>query len=58
MTRTMLTPVEKQIDLLRTTTRIRAFEERVRDLFAAGRLPGLVHLKIGQEGAVRKVVRG
>jgi len=29
--------------------RIRAFEERVRDLFAAGRLPGFVHLSIGQE---------
>jgi TPP-dependent pyruvate/acetoin dehydrogenase alpha subunit len=30
--------------------RIRAFEERVRDLFAGGRLPGFVHLSIGQEG--------
>jgi pyruvate dehydrogenase E1 component alpha subunit len=29
--------------------RIRAFEERVRDLFAGGRLPGFVHLSIGQE---------
>jgi pyruvate dehydrogenase E1 component alpha subunit len=29
--------------------RVRAFEERVRDLFAAGRLPGFVHLSIGQE---------
>jgi pyruvate dehydrogenase E1 component alpha subunit len=29
--------------------RIRAFEERVRDLFAAGRLPGFVHLSLGQE---------
>jgi pyruvate dehydrogenase E1 component alpha subunit len=27
--------------------RVRAFEERVRDLFAAGRLPGFVHLSIG-----------
>lgn len=41
---------EKQVELLRTTIRIRAFEERVRDLFAAGRLPGFVHLSIGQEG--------
>ena len=41
---------EKQVELLRTTFRIRAFEERVRDLFAAGRLPGFVHLSIGQEG--------
>ena len=39
-----------QINLLKTMIRIRAFEERVRDLFAAGRLPGFVHLSIGQEG--------
>jgi TPP-dependent pyruvate/acetoin dehydrogenase alpha subunit len=38
-----------QIALLKTMIRIRAFEERVRDLFAAGRLPGFVHLSIGQE---------
>jgi pyruvate dehydrogenase E1 component alpha subunit len=43
-------PAEKQIELLRTMIRIRAFEERVRDLFAAGHLPGFVHLGIGQEG--------
>ncbi len=41
---------ETQIELLRRMVRIRAFEERVRDLFAAGRLPGFVHLSIGQEG--------
>ncbi len=38
-----------QITLLKTMIRIRAFEERVRDLFSAGRLPGFVHLSIGQE---------
>jgi len=43
-------PPETQVGLLRTMIRIRAFEERVRDLFAAGRLPGFVHLSIGQEG--------
>jgi pyruvate dehydrogenase E1 component alpha subunit len=43
-------PPEMQVDLLRCMVRIRAFEERVRDLFAAGRLPGFVHLSIGQEG--------
>jgi pyruvate dehydrogenase E1 component alpha subunit len=42
-------PPETQIELLRSMVRIRAFEERVRDLFAAGRLPGFVHLSIGQE---------
>ena len=30
--------------------RIRRFEEKVASLFAAGRLPGFVHLSIGQEG--------
>jgi pyruvate dehydrogenase E1 component alpha subunit len=42
-------PTETQVHLLRTMIRIRAFEERVRDLFAGGRLPGFVHLSIGQE---------
>jgi pyruvate dehydrogenase E1 component alpha subunit len=37
------------ITLLKTMIRIRTFEERVRDLFSAGRLPGFVHLSIGQE---------
>jgi TPP-dependent pyruvate/acetoin dehydrogenase alpha subunit len=41
----MAIPAEKQIELLRTMFRIRAFEERVRDPFAAGRLPGFVHLR-------------
>jgi len=47
---TIVISPEKQIELLRTMIRIRAFEERVRDLFAAGRLPGFVHLSLGQEG--------
>ena len=37
------------LKLYETMVRIRAFEERVRDLFAAGRLPGFVHLYIGEE---------
>ena len=44
-----MVPRETQVELLRTMIRVRAFEERVRDLFAAGRLPGFVHLSIGQE---------
>ncbi len=44
----MISP-DLQVRLLQTMIRIRAFEERVRDLFAAGRLPGFVHLSIGQE---------
>ena len=35
--------------LYRTQVRIRAFEEQVASLFAGGRLPGFVHLSIGQE---------
>jgi acetoin:2,6-dichlorophenolindophenol oxidoreductase subunit alpha len=46
--RGMILP-ETQIQLFRSMIRIRAFEYRVRDLFAAGRLPGFVHLSIGQE---------
>ena len=44
-----MVPRETQVELLRAMIRVRAFEERVRDLFAAGRLPGFVHLSIGQE---------
>ena len=29
--------------------RVRRFEERVRELYAAGRIPGFIHLSIGQE---------
>ena len=48
---------ETQVELLRTMIRIRAFEERVRDLFAAGRLPGFVHLSIGQEAVAAGACR-
>ncbi len=46
---TVNTDPKIQLKLYETMVRIRAFEERVRDLFAAGRLPGFVHLSIGQE---------
>jgi len=36
-------------DLHRKMVRIRRFEERIGELFAAGELPGFVHLSIGQE---------
>src|SRR3990167_1722287 len=32
-----------------TMLRVRLFEERVRELFAGGRLPGFLHTSIGQE---------
>ena len=37
-------------ELLRMMKRIRAFEEATERMFLAGRLPGFVHLSIGQEG--------
>jgi len=40
---------EKLIDMFKTMVRIRAFEERVSNEFAAGNIPGVVHLYIGEE---------
>ena len=37
-------------ELYRVMLRIRRVEERVRDLYALGRMPGFIHLSIGQEG--------
>jgi len=42
---------EQLIDLYRTMVRIRRFEERVCDEFAAGKIVGFVHSSIGQEAA-------
>lgn len=42
-------PSEVLIEMYRKMLRIRRFEERVADLFAAGKLPGFVHLYVGQE---------
>lgn len=36
-------------DMLRTMIIIRAFELKVAELFAAGKLPGSVHSYVGQE---------
>ena len=40
---------EKMVDLYGTMKKIRLFEEKAADLFAAGKLPGFVHLYIGEE---------
>lgn len=40
---------ELRLQLYRTMLRIRRFEEETAALFAAGELPGFVHLSIGQE---------
>ena len=38
-----------RISLLKTMLTIREFEEKVSENFAAGRIPGFIHLSIGQE---------
>jgi len=40
---------EKILDMYRTMVRIRRFEERVSEEFAAGNIPGSVHVYIGEE---------
>jgi len=46
---------EQLMDLFTTMKRIRNFEERVADLFANNRLPGFVHLYIGEEAVATGV---
>jgi pyruvate dehydrogenase E1 component alpha subunit len=46
---------DRYVFLLEQMLRIRAFEERVRVLFAAGELPGFVHLSLGQEAVASGV---
>jgi pyruvate dehydrogenase E1 component alpha subunit len=40
---------EKMVDIYTTMTKIRMFETRVSELFAAGKIPGFVHLYVGEE---------
>jgi TPP-dependent pyruvate/acetoin dehydrogenase alpha subunit len=42
-------PREKILSMYEGMLKIRHFESRVRDLFAAGEMPGFVHLYLGQE---------
>lgn len=44
------------LDLYRLMYRIRRFEERVERLFLAGKIPGFVHLYIGQEAVAAGVL--
>jgi pyruvate dehydrogenase E1 component alpha subunit len=46
---------EKLIDLYRTMVRIRVFEERVSTEFAAGNIPGFVHIYTGEEAVAAGV---
>lgn len=43
------------LDLYRCMIRIRFFEEKLKELYAAGRVRGLVHLSIGQEAVAAGV---
>jgi pyruvate dehydrogenase E1 component alpha subunit len=43
------------IALYAAMVRVRRFEERVRELYAAGRVPGFIHLSIGQEAVAAGV---
>jgi pyruvate dehydrogenase E1 component alpha subunit len=40
---------KEMLHMYRTMCRIRAFETRVQELFAANRIPGFVHLSLGEE---------
>jgi TPP-dependent pyruvate/acetoin dehydrogenase alpha subunit len=48
-------PAEVGLDLYRTMFRIRTFETAGGELFAAGRLPGFIHLSLGQEAVAAGV---
>lgn len=46
----MITPGPDQLlEMYTAMLRVRLFEERVREIYASGRMPGFLHLSIGQE---------
>lgn len=49
-------PREKLLDMYRKMVLIRAHEEKVRELFAAGKIPGFVHLYVGEEAVAVGVI--
>ena len=46
---------EKLLDMYRTMFMIRSFELNAAELFAAGRIPGFVHLYVGEEAVATGV---
>ena len=48
---------DKLLKMYRTMQTIRHFEERLRDLFKEGKVPGFVHVSIGEEASATGVVR-
>ncbi len=49
VTETVNVSAEKLLEIHASMARIRAFEERMREMFLASRLPGFMHLYVGQE---------
>ena len=48
-------PKKKMIEMFTTMVKIRMFEEKVSELFAANKIPGVVHLYIGEEAVAAGV---
>ncbi len=48
-------PKEKLLQMDRTMQTIRQFEERVRDIFRTGQIPGFLHVSIGEEAVATGV---
>lgn len=48
-------PKKKMIDMYTTMVKIRLFESKVSELFAANKIPGVVHLYIGEEAVATGV---
>lgn len=46
---------EQMVDMYTTMLKIRIFEDRVGELFAAGKIPGFVHLYVGEEAVATGV---
>jgi TPP-dependent pyruvate/acetoin dehydrogenase alpha subunit len=46
-----------ELELLETMTRIRSFENRVMEFFADGKIPGFVHLYLGEEAVAAGVCK-
>jgi len=51
----MSIPKKKMIELYETMVKIRLFESKVSELFAANKIPGIVHLYIGEEAVATGV---
>ena len=46
---------DKLLEMYRTMQTIRQFEERLRDIFKEGKIPGFVHVSIGEEASATGV---